>query len=145
MKIKSAICLLILIITGCQSPGYLIEESNHSVKQHRIAITAALGAARSVSDNGRVILSYYHDRAFKNIEMTAKTKERLYTKVSVLGTRRPFSISVEVYLEQKDYELNRFYEVGLDDGLARKRALAIKEVLNQSPDKDTMFDEAPPF
>lgn len=133
------------IVSGCQTPGFIIEESNYSVRQHRIAITAALGQVRSVSENGRVILSYYHDRNFKGFEVTAKTKERLYTKVAVLGTRRPYKVSIEVHVEQRDPETRKFIEIGLDEGLGRKRAFAIREMLSQSRDETSSFDEENPF
>jgi len=135
----------LLFLLGCQTPGLVIEESNYSVKQHRVATTLALGQVRSVSQNGRVLLSYYHDRSLKGFQVTAKTTERLYTKVSVLGNRRPYTVSVEVHIEQKDPETNRFIDIGLDDELGFKRALAIKEVLNQSRAESSAFDEEVPF
>lgn len=137
--------ILPVFFLGCVTPGFVIEESNFSVKQHRIAITAALGQVRSVSENGRVILSYYHDRNFKNFEVTAKTKERLYTKAIILGTRRPYRVAVEVHTEQKDPETNVFQDVGLDEDLGRERAFAIKEMLNQSREESSVFDEEVPF
>lgn len=142
---KYCFSLVILFFLGCETPGLVIEESNYSAKQHRIAITAALGQIRSISENGRVLLSYYHDRSFKGFEVTAKTKERLYTKVSVLGNRRPYNISVEVHVEQRDLETNKFIDIGLDESLGRRRALAIKEMLNQSRGDSSMFDEEVPF
>lgn len=137
--------LFILFFLGCQTPGYIIEESNYSVKQHRIAITAALGQVRSVSENGRAILSFYHDRAFKGFEVTSKTKERLYTQVIILGTRRPYRVSIEVHIEKRDPDSNDFQDIGLDEGLGLKRMLTIKEMLNQSRDTGGMFDEEAPF
>ena len=137
--------LFILFFLGCQTPGYLIEESNYSVKQHRIAITAALGQVRAVSVNGREILSYYHDRGFKGFEVTSKTQERLYTRVVILGARRPYRVSVEVHVEQRDPESKKFLDIGLDEGLGLKRAVVIKDMLNQSRDNDGTFDEEVPF
>lgn len=130
---------------GCETRGLVIAESNYSVSQHRIAITAALGQVRSISQNGREIYSYYHDRSLKGFEVTAKTKERLYTKVVILGNRRPYTVSVEVHVERKDRETKKFVDIGLDDGLSRKRALVIKEMLNQSRDESATFDEGLPF
>lgn len=136
---------IVLFLLGCQTPGYIIEESNYSVKQHRIAITAALGQVKSVSQNGREILTYYHDKSFKGFEVTAKTKERLYTKVTILGNRRPYSVSIEVHVEQRDPDSRQFVDVGLDDRLSKKRAQSIKEMLNQSPEKTSSFDDEAPF
>ncbi len=115
------------------------------MKQHRIAVTAALGQVKSVSENGRVIHSFYHDRAFKGFEVTPKTKERLYTQVIILGTRRPYRVSIEVHIEQRDPDTKKFEDVGLDEGLGLKRTQAIQEMLNQSRDTTSMFDDEAPF
>ncbi len=145
LKKGALVLLMILLLTGCQTTGFMIEDSNYSVKQHRIAITAALGQVRSVSENGRVILSYYHDKNLKGIEISTKTRERLYTKVAILGARRPYRVSIEVHVEQRDPESKKFYEIGLDESLGRKRAVAIREMLNQSRDETSSFDEENPF
>jgi hypothetical protein len=136
---------VMLTALGCQTSGVLIEDSDFSVKQHRIAITAALTQVRAVSQNGREIYSYYHDRNLKAFEVTPKTKERLYTKAVILGARRPYSVSVEVHLERRDPDSKKFQDLGLDDKLSRKRAAAIKQMLNQSREEATTFDEETPF
>lgn len=143
VSLISLFCLLSLF--GCETRGIVIAESNYSVKQHRVAITAALGQARSVSQNGREIYSYYHDRSFKGFEVTPQTKERLYTKVVILGSRRPYTVSIEVHIERKDRETKKFVDIGLDDGLASKRAATINELLSQSRADADLFDEGLPF
>lgn len=137
--------LLILGILGCQTRGYIIEDSDRSVRQHRVAITAVLGQIRSVSENGRELYSYYHDRKFLGIDVVEKTKERLYTKVSILGSRRPYDISVEVIVEKRDPISKEFVEIGPDERLAQKRANQIQDLLNQSLDKTGQFDDQAPF
>lgn len=132
-------------IFGCKTPGIIIEESNFSVKQHRIAIASALGQVRSVSENGRVVMSYYHDRELKGFEVAPTMNERLYTKVTILGSRRPYRISVEVRIEQRDSETKKFHDIGLDEDLGQKRASAISDLLNQSRADGTLFDEELPF
>lgn len=135
----------LIFLASCATPGVFIEESNYSVKQHRIAITQALGPVREVSRNGRVIYSAYHDAKFKEIEVTAKTKERYYTKVSILGAIRPYKVSVEVLVDRRDPDTKQFAFADHDDELAQKRARTIKEMLNQSRDELTTFDEENPF
>lgn len=134
-----------LFLWSCATSGVYIEESNFSVKQHRIAITSALGLVREVSQNGRVINSLYHDRKLKNIEITPKTKERYYTKVIVLGAIRPYRVLVEVHHETRDPDIKEFIDTGLDEELAMKRAEVIKTLLNQSRDETSTFDEENPF
>lgn len=142
---KTAAFLTALMLSSCATQNVAIEESNFSVKQHRVAIVAALGLVRGVSQNGREILSLYHDRKLKNIDVTAKTKERLYTKAVVLGSRRPYSVSVEVHVEKRDPDSKEFQDVGVDERLSAKRTLAIREMLNQSREEGGTFDEEAPF
>lgn len=130
---------------GCQTHPYLISESYLPVSLHRKAIVAAIGDARIVSQNGREITSQYHDRNFKLIDDMNKVKTRYYTKVVVLGARRPYEISVEVVKEQKDPETKEFIEQGLDDSLSQKRLSAVADMLNQSRDKAESVDVENPF
>ncbi len=145
MNFRIAILSFIVFFTGCTTPGIFLEESNYSVKQHRVAITQALGPVREVSRNGRVIYSAYHDSKFKEIDVTPKTKERYYTKVSVLGAIRPYKVAVEVLIDRRDPDTKQFAFAEQDEELAQKRARTIKEMLNQSRDELTTFDEENPF
>lgn len=145
MKLRILVLGLAFFFSGCTTPGIVIEESNYSVRQHRIAITAALGLVRGVSENGRVIYSLYHDSKLKNIEVTNKTKERMHTKVSILGPRRPYRVQVEVIIEARDPDTRDWEVVGTDDALGEKRASAIKDMLAQSRDETSTFDEEQPF
>ena len=47
--------LFFFCILGCQTYPYKIAESNLSLKDNRIAIVAAIGEAKAVSENGREI------------------------------------------------------------------------------------------
>ena len=143
--VKIAALLSLFLLNSCVTPNVMIEESNYSVKQHRMAVMAAFGLVRAVSQNGREILSLYHDRKLNNIEVTSKTKERLYTRVVVLGPRRPYSVAVEVHIERRDPDTKVFQDVGLDEDLAARRATSIRDMLNQSRDEGGTFDEEAPF
>lgn len=145
MFLRRLLFFYLVFLAGCASPGVYLEESNYSVKQHRIAITQALGPVREVSRNGRVIYSAYHDAKFKEIDVTAKTKERYYTKVSILGSMRPYRVSVEVLVDRRDPDTKQFAPADHDDELAQKRLRTIKEMLNQSRDELSTFDEENPF
>lgn len=145
MKLKIGLCALFFLALGCQTTGYVIEDSDYSVKQHRVAISNAFGKVRAVSQNGREVYSFYHDRKLKIFEVTNKTKERLYTKAVVLGSRRPYKVSVEVHIERRDPDSGRFEDVGLDENLARTQAMAIKKMLNQSRDETSTIDVESPF
>lgn len=137
---------LFLTILGCQTSSYIIPESNLSVKDNRKAIVAAVGDVKSVSENGREIVTPYHNRSFKVLDDTSTMKTRYYTKVVVLGARRPYEVSVEVRKEQKDPETKIFLDQGIDEGLTQIRMVAIQQMLNQSREKVApAFDVENPF
>ncbi|MBC7466038.1 MAG: hypothetical protein H7256_08600 [Bdellovibrio sp.] len=143
--VKGAIFLLLFFMMGCPTHSYLISESYLPVSEHRKAAVAVIGPARIVSQNGREITSHYHDRNFKYIDDMAKTKVRYYTKVIVLGARRPYEVSVEVFKEIKDPETKQFVDQGLDEGLSQKRLTEVAKMLNQSRDNPQSIDVENPF
>lgn len=137
---------LFVVIVGCQTSSYIIPESNLSVKENRKAIVAAVGDVKSVSENGREIVTPFHNRSFKVLDDTSTMKTRYYTKVVVLGARRPYEVSVEVRKEQKDPETKKFLDQGIDEGLTQIRMVAIQQMLNQSREKVApAFDVENPF
>lgn len=136
----------LLFFQGCQTPsGVVLTETSLPIKQSRMAVTAAIGEARAISQNGREISSHYHDRKLKYLDVTPKTKERLYTKVIVLGARRPYDIEVQVHIEQRDPDTKNFHDIGLDDELSLLQAKTIQQVLNQSREKIQTIDDGAPF
>jgi hypothetical protein len=144
-SLSKLLFLLFFAIVGCQTHPYIIPESYLPVAEHRKAIVAVIGDARIISQNGRDVISHYHDRNFKFIDDPAKVKIRYYTKVSVLGVRRPYEVAVEVMKEQKDPDSKQFIDQGLDDSLSQKRLVEINKMLNQSRDKPQSIDVENPF
>jgi len=131
---------------GCATvPGYYIENSNLPVAESRIAITTVIGKPRLISLNGRELTSAYHDRNFEPIEIEKKTKVRFYTKVVVLGPRRPYEINVAVVKEMYDPQTQSFVAVGIDEGLTQTKALEIKKALNKSLENYRTLDGDNPF
>ena len=143
---KNRLVLVFLMTVGCQTTPYKISESNLSVSDNRKAVAAAIGEVKSVSENGREIFSYYHNRNFKTLDDSNLSKVRYYTKVVVLGARRPYEISVEVHREQKDPETRQFLDQGIDESLTQARVKVIQAMLNQSREKAIpAFDVENPF
>ncbi len=135
-----------LFLAGCQTTsGVVIPEAMLPIKQSRVAIASVIGEPRVISQNGREISSHFHDRKLKPIDVTPKTPERLYTKVTILGARRPYDISVEVHVEHRDPDSLAFQDIGLDDRLSRLQAKAVQDALHQSQDKVQVIDEGAPF
>ncbi|MCC2677861.1 MAG: hypothetical protein K0R29_437 [Pseudobdellovibrio sp.] len=146
IKTRNFLVLLIgLFLSSCTTPGVVIDNSNYSIKQHRVAITAALGLVREISQNGRTVVSVFHDKSFAELELTPKTKERYYTKATILGAIRPYRVSVEVLKEVRDPELKAWVVVDSDMRMAAQRASVIEKLLNQSRDEGGTFDQEAPF
>jgi hypothetical protein len=142
---KFLFLFLSLYMLGCQTPGYFISDSNLVIPESRKAITAVIGKPRLVSLNGRELVSEYHDTKFKNIDMEKKEKTRFFTKVTILGARRPYEINIQVIRQDFENETKAYVNTALDDGLAEKRAREIKKVLNYSLEKQQKFDGDNPF
>lgn len=149
MNLNFKIIFLILFVVagvGCQTTeGVVLTETPLAIRQTRIVITSILGEARVISQNGREISTHYHDRKLKFLDVNAKTEERLYTKVSVLGARRPYNIEVQVRVEARDSENRKFHDIGLDEQLSLMQARSLQQALNQSRDSGRSLDEGAPF
>lgn len=125
--------VFLIFFSGCATtPAYYIEESNLPVPETRKVIASIIGKPRIISLNGREMSSEYHDRKFEELDTTKKIKTRYYTKVVILGPRRPYELSVQVTKEVLDLETMDFVDVGIDEGLTYKKALEIKRSLTKS-------------
>ncbi len=133
MKYLSAF-LLLIFLSGCQTTAFYIEDSNLPVPETRKVVAAIIGKPRIISLNGRELTSTFHDRKFEDLDETKKIKARYYTKVVILGPRRPYEISIQVTKEVLDLETMTFVDQGIDEGLTMKRAIEIKRALNKSLD-----------
>jgi hypothetical protein len=131
--------LSFIFMAGCQVPGIILRENNIGLSEARKAVVSVIGAPRSVSSNGRELVSKYYDKTKMFIEEVEKVKHRYYTKVTILGDRRPYDIAVLVIYESR---IDGIYEVEhQDDGLATEVAKKIKLALNQSRDQRNVIDD----
>lgn len=138
--------LFFLNLLSCQTPkGYFITEMPLQVPDVRIAVNAVIGKPRLVSENGRELYSEYHDAKFQPVDTITIDQPRYYTKVGILGPRRPYDIQVEVFHEIYDLERKKIVIEGVDDNLSRQRAIKIKKALNISLEKDRGIDVTKPF
>ncbi|MCM2354696.1 MAG: hypothetical protein NDI63_13845 [Pseudobdellovibrio sp.] len=133
MKYLSAL-LLLIFLSGCQTTAFYIEDSTLPVPETRKVVAAIIGKPRIISLNGRELTSSFHDRKFEDLDETKRIKARYYTKVVILGPRRPYEISVQVTKEVLDLETMTFVDQGIDESLTMKRAIEIKRALNKSLD-----------
>jgi hypothetical protein len=137
--------LIVFLAWGCQTPGYYISDSNLIIPETRKAITAIIGKPQMVSLNGRELISEYHDSKFKMVSPDEQPKVRYFTKVSILGARRPYEINIQVTRQDFEAETLAYIDTELDEGLTEKRAKEIKKALNYSLEKQQRFDGDNPF
>ena len=121
--------LILLLFTGCQT-GIFINDSPAAMTDIRKAYVSVMGEPRNTNFNGRELVSKWHDKRGRFEDSLAKAKSRYFTKLSILGDRRPYKIKIEVFHEVRvspqQYEI-----VGEDLDQAQKTAQKIEEVLNQ--------------
>lgn len=140
--------LLFLLISSCQTTGYFINDSPLQASDIRVAVSAVIGTPRMVSLNGRELYSVYHDEKFvpyESLDESQTKKDYYYTKVVILGTKRPFEVQVTVLREGWDNDLGKIVNKGEREDLSLKRAVSIRKALNISRDKSQGFDVSKPF
>jgi hypothetical protein len=127
-------------LSGCATGGVILRETPLSVSETRRVVVAVIGEPRSVSQNGREIVSKFYDRRDKAIAKMEMAKERYYTHVTILGDRRPYDIQVEVLVEGRNPE-GGFDQVTRDDNKATTIAEKLRQALNQSRDTRNVIDD----
>ena len=142
MKLFQKISVLFLtgLLCSCRTDGVFMHEIPGSASDARKAIVSVIGEPKSTSSNGQELVSRYHDKDGQFNEDTKNNKERRFTRITILGDRRPFDLQIEVVIEKKSIEAG--YEFfALDEALAKEMATKIKKALNQSLDKRNIIDD----
>ncbi len=136
---KWLLLLPFLLTVGCQT-GIFIKESPAALTEIRKAVVTVLGQPKSTSQNGRELVSEFHDKRGRIDAALSKAKNRYFTKVSILGERRPYDVKVEVFQEGKVED--QYYEVIAEDNeLAQKLANQIETTLNESLKNRNVIDD----
>ena len=137
--IKLFVLLSFLLTVGCQT-GIFIKESPAALTDIRKAVAGVMGQPKVTSQNGREMISEYHDKKGHVDAGLAKAKNRFYTRITILGERRPYNIKVEVFQEARVFEQQ--YEVIAEDmDLAQKLANQIETRLNESLKNRNVIDD----
>jgi hypothetical protein len=140
-KIKAlGISVVLVLLSSCQTTGVFLRETPLSISETRRAVVAVVGEPRSMSQNGREIISQYYDKKSRNIEKMDIARERLYTRVTILGDRRPYDIQVEVFIENRDSG-GDFIRFDQDNSRAKVIAEKIEKALHQSRDSRNVIDD----
>jgi len=126
-------------LVSCTSGAARVEEQNYSLVDIRRAIISVVGQPRSISDDERLILTqYFGPKSDKKFDST-KSKVRKYGRISIIGDRRPYDVSADVFVEEK--QEGHYEETGTDDNTAHAMVRAIKKRLHQSPEDRNVIDD----
>ncbi len=137
---KGFLCLITLLLASCRTGGVILRETPSGISETRRVVVSVIGEPRGMTKDGREIVSKYYDRSNNSITKMEMVRERRYTRVSILGDRRPYDIQVEVLVEGRDSD-GAFYEKDHDDDRAAVLAEKIKQALNQSRDTRNVIDD----
>lgn len=130
---------------SCQTTGYFIQDSNMPVSDTRKHVTALFGRPRALSTNGRELYSTYHDAKFTYLADSTNVGERYFTKVTILGPRRPYEIQVQVFEEKYELESDAFVNVGVDEDLSFRRANLLQKAMKETLTTSQALDGDMPF
>lgn len=148
MRIKFLVSSLIIIFftAGCVSAKkdrVVLEDVENSLADIKKVTGQIIGGIRLQSENGRELFSKYFNVLDETDFTTGLEEERAYTKVVILGDRRPYDIEVMVYVEKK--EKGQFVQQSTDISLARKKLKIIRQKLNESLGKRNVIDDFKAF
>ena len=141
MRLLIALSMFVFLIscatTSKETVG--VGEVNSSIAEIKKIANKVIGGIRTQSENGREIdsnfFSLYEDEDFD----AEAADERAYTKVYILGDRRPYKVRVAVYIERKKNA--GFVFAGYDKGLALTKAKELKARLTEGLGKRNMIDD----
>lgn len=132
--------ILFAFISGCVSPsGVRIEGETSSLNDIRAAVKSVLGDPRKISQNQREIYSPYFSPVADAKFDENKSKERAFSKVEIHGDRRPYDITIEVFIEEKQH--GKYVAVDRDVRLATRFRDEIRKKLNESRDSRNVIDD----
>ncbi len=148
--LRILVCLS-LLISGCSSlqarkrvESFKIREIESSVADIRAAISAVIPiGVRTVSPNGREILSKHFLQVGDKYRPAGDAVERYYVQFLVLGDRRPYDIEIIVAHEKRVLRGDSFFYVidYYDNVLARDLANMIQDDLAKRREDRNIIDD----
>ena len=115
------------------------------VSDTRKHVTALFGRPRALSTNGRELYSTYHDAKFNYLVDSTNVGERYFTKVTILGPRRPYEVQVQVFEEKYELESDAFVNIGVDEDLSFRRAAILQKAMKNTLTSTQTLDGELPF
>lgn len=138
--------ILAFFINGCiTSSDSLIEESTVSLTETRKTIVKLYGEPRSISQNGRELITQYLDKKGRVVAYSKKNKERRYAHITILGERRPYDISIVVPIETEVQPGVFERSSENDEKLAEQIAKDLKNELLKSQENRNIIDDFKAF
>ncbi len=141
------ICVILIIIAGCQTPGIIISEVKYSFSLIKSTVIECLprGLSRQ-SQNGRVLYSNYYDpKSVSGLYMPESIRFRAYAKVTILNSSRPYDLNVVVIYEKRDPQdkgqWEKFQVIGPHDGESKKIAELIRKKLDERTKDRNLIDD----
>ena len=113
---------------------------NHSVEAIIKSFERATLGIRGRSPNGRELVSKYQSVKGDKYENAYKKKERAYARLAILGDRRPYTLKVQLVIEERT-EYGTYEVVDEDDDAAQALLDKMVEFLVNRPDKDDFIDD----
>ena len=139
MRALVLISLLFLQTSCVTKSDARLSEQNQSLSEIKQAIIAVIGEPRHVSENQRTVVSQYFGRKKDRRFDPQTSKIRMYSRVTILGDRRPYDITVDVVVEEKQ---GRNYQPVVTDPAEAKAIIAdIKKRLHQSLEERNVIDD----
>lgn len=122
----------------------VMDDVDASASDIRKAFVMSFGEPKEISENGRVLISKYHDQKGKFEESASTAKIRRYTKIEIMGDRRPFNVNMDVHVEQMQSDKS-YEDIDTDERLANEMAKRLKKSLNQSLGNRNAIDDLRAF
>lgn len=131
--------LLSLLMSGCVTGDANLTEVNSSLGDIKQVVLSVIGDPRSQSQNQRTYFSQYFGLKGDKKFDPQKSKKRFYAKIVILGDRRPFDVSVDVVIEQKNGP--QYEGVGTDPGKAQLLLKEIGDRLHKGIENRNVIDD----
>lgn len=138
MNNKSKLLILLFTWTLVSCATVRLEEEDVSLTDIKQSIKSMVGEFRVVSQNQREVSSPYFSRKKDPKFDPEKSLERSYAHFTILGDRRPYDITVEVFVEKRQDGV--YEQVETDEKVAEILASELKIRLHQGLENRNVID-----
>lgn len=136
--------LLVSCISKPEGPSAERKSINASVVHIIKAFDKAAVGIRGRSANGRELVSKYHSPNGDGYDYAATSNERAYSKLKILGERRPYNLQVQYIVEERNekgiYQIKKY-----DKAKAQQVLKGLIDYLVTRPDREDFIDDFRPF